>query len=63
MPWNASDAIHSTKKARSKGAKKQWSTVANKVRKESMAKGMSESAASGKAKRIANSAVVKRGKG
>lgn len=62
MPWTSKDATHSTKKAKSKGAKRQWSTVANKVRTEGMKSGMSEGAASGKAKRIANAAVAKRGK-
>ncbi len=31
MPWTMSDAIHKTKKATTSTAKKQWSTVANKV--------------------------------
>lgn len=54
MPWTAKDAVHSTKKAKSAGAKKQWKTVANKVLK--------ESGDDAKAKRIANAAVKKRGK-
>ena len=32
MPWTPKDASSKTKKAASPAAKKQWSTVANKVR-------------------------------
>lgn len=55
MPWSPKDATKHTKKARSPKAKKQWSTVSNKVLKES---GGDE----GKAIRIANAAVAKRRK-
>jgi hypothetical protein len=33
MPWKPSDATHSTKKAKSPKAKRQWSKVANSVLK------------------------------
>lgn len=52
MPWTPKDASRSTKKAKSKAAKKQWSTVANKV--------LAETGDDGEAKRIANAAVKKR---
>lgn len=54
MPWTSKDATRHTKKAKSKGAKKQWSSVANKVLK--------ETGDEAKAVRIANSAVKKRKK-
>lgn len=54
MPWKAGDAGRHTKKAKSGAAKKQWSSVANKVLK--------DSGDEGKAVRIANAAVKKRGK-
>jgi hypothetical protein len=54
MPWTAKDAIHSTKKAKSKGAKKQWRAVANKVLK--------ETGDDAKAKMIANGVIKKRGR-
>ena len=53
MPWKESDAKRHTKKAKSKKRKHQWSTVANKV--------LRESGDEGKAVRIANSAVKKAG--
>lgn len=52
MPWEPKDAGKKTKKAASPGAKKQWSTVANKV--------LADSGDEGKAIRIANAAVAKR---
>ena len=54
MPWHAENAAGHTKKAKSAKAKKQWSKVANKILK--------ESGDEGKAVRIANAAVKKRGK-
>ena len=54
MPWSPKDATHSTKKAKSPAAKRQWSSVANKVLK--------ETGDDAKAKRIANAAVKKRGR-
>jgi hypothetical protein len=52
MPWTMADASRHTQKAKGKPAKKQWSTVANKV--------LAESGDEGKAVRIANAAVKKR---
>jgi hypothetical protein len=53
MPWTPdSGPARHTKKAKSAGAKKQWSSVANKV--------LSDSGDEGKAVRIANAAVKKR---
>ena len=52
MPWSSADATKKTKKAKSPKAKKQWSSVANKVLK--------DSGDEGKAVRIANAAVAKR---
>lgn len=52
MPWKPKDATRHTKKASSPAAKRQWSTVADKV----LAKNGDE----GKAIRIANAAVAKR---
>lgn len=52
MPWGYGDAQRHTHKAKSEGAKKQWSTVANSV--------LHDSGDDGKAIRIANSAVKKR---
>ena len=60
MPWDDNDAQRHTKKARSPGAKRQWSAVANKVRDEKMAAGVPESEAAASAVRIANGAVRKR---
>jgi len=54
MPWTPKDATRHTKKARSAGAKRQWSTVADKV--------LAQSGEDGKAIRIANAAVAKRKK-
>ena len=54
MPWTMSDAPRFTKKATTPAKRKQFSTVANKVLK--------ESGDEGKAIRIAN-AAVKRNKG
>ena len=54
MPWTTKDATRHTKKARSAGAKRQWSTVADKV--------LAQSGEEGKAIRIANAAVAKRKK-
>ena len=54
MPWVSKDAKKHTKKAASPTAKKQWSKVANSVLK--------QSGDEGKAIRIANAAVKKRGK-
>ena len=54
MPWKPSDAKSHTKKAESPTAKRQWSKVANDVRK----RGGSE----GQAVRTANAAVAKRKK-
>lgn len=53
MPWGYGDASRHTKKAKSPGAKRQWSTVANSV--------LHDSGDEGKAIRIANAAVKKRG--
>jgi hypothetical protein len=53
MSWSPDDGpARHTKKAKSPAAKKQWSTVANKV--------LADSGDEGKAVRIANSAVKKR---
>jgi hypothetical protein len=52
MPWTPKDAGRHTHKAKSKGATKQWSAVANKV--------LADSGDEGKAVRIANAAVSKR---
>jgi len=53
MPWKPDDGpARHTKKAKSPAAKKQWSSVANKV--------LAESHDEGKAVRIANAAVAKR---
>lgn len=52
MPWGLSDAPKHTHKAKSKGAKKQWSAVANKV--------LSATGDDAKAVKIANAAVKKR---
>ena len=53
MPWSPNDGpARHTKKARTKGAKKQWAATANRV--------LAESGDEGKAVRIANSAVAKR---
>jgi hypothetical protein len=54
MTWKSEDAASHTHKAKGSKAKKQWSKVANKVLK--------ESGDEGKAVRIANAAVKKRGK-
>jgi uncharacterized protein YdaT len=53
MPWTPEDGpSRHTKKADTPAAKKQWSTVANKV--------LEDSGDEGKAVRIANAAVAKR---
>jgi len=52
MPWTPKDATRHTKKARTAGAKRQWSTVAGKI--------LADSHDEGKAIRIANTAVAKR---
>jgi hypothetical protein len=52
MPWSAADASRKTHKAKSAGAKKQWSATANAV--------LAKSGDEGKAIRIANAAVAKR---
>lgn len=54
MPWASKDATKHTKAAKSSGAKKQWSKAANSVLK--------QTGDEGKAIRIANAAVKKRGK-
>lgn len=54
MPWTMSSAVKHTSKAKSPAAKRQWSSVANRV--------LTESGDEGKAIRIANAAVKKRGK-
>lgn len=54
MPWSPADASGKTKKAKSPAAKKQWSATANAV--------LAKSGDEGKAVRIANAAVAKRGK-
>lgn len=54
MPWKMSDASRHTAKASTPKAKRQWSSVANKV--------LAESGDEGKAVRIANAAVKKRKK-
>ena len=51
MPWGYTDAIKHTKKAKSRHAQEQWSTVANKV--------LHDSGDDGKAIRIANAAIAK----
>lgn len=53
MPWNPKDATRHTHRAKSAGAKRQWSTVADKV--------LEESGDEGQAVRVANAAVKKRG--
>ena len=53
MPWKMSDASRHTKAAKTPAKEKQWSTVANKV--------LQTSGDEGKAVRIANAAVKKRG--
>jgi hypothetical protein len=54
MPWKPKDAKHSTKKAKSAKAKRQWSHVANSE----LRRGVPE----GKAKMIANGVIKKRKK-
>ncbi len=54
MPWTSKDAKKHTKSAGSPKSKKQWSKVANSV--------LQQSGDEGKAIRIANAAVKKRGK-
>lgn len=54
MPWAPESAARKTKKAKTPAAKKQWSTVANKV--------LAKSGDEGKAIRIANAAVKNRKK-
>lgn len=54
MPWTSRSARSHTKKAKSAGAKRQWSKVANKLLK--------SGASEGKAIRIANAAVKNRRK-
>jgi len=64
MPWTPGDGpARHTKKANSPAKKKQWSATANAVRAKAMASGASEEEADGKAIRIANAAVKKRGRG
>lgn len=64
MPWTPGDGpARHTKKANSPRKRKQWSTTANSVRSKAMAAGASEEEADGKAIRVANSAVKKRGRG
>lgn len=53
MPWTVRDALRHTKKARSGGAKRQWSKVANAV--------LRDTGDEGRAVRVANAAVAKRG--
>lgn len=52
MPWKMSDASRHTAKAKTPAAKRQWSSVANKV--------LQQSGDEGRAVRIANAAVAKR---
>ena len=52
MPWKMSDAPRHTAKAKTVPAKRQWSSVANKV--------LAESGDEAKAIRIASAAVKKR---
>lgn len=52
MPWIEKDSARHTKKAKSKGAKKQWSATADAVLK--------KTGDEGRAVRIANAAVKKR---
>lgn len=55
MPWSPSDGpARHTKKAKSPAAKKQWAAAANNV--------LAKTGDEGKAVRIANAAVAKRGK-
>jgi len=54
MPWTSKDATKHTKAAKSPGAKKQWAKTADAV--------LAKSGDEGKAIRIANAAVNKRGK-
>ena len=54
MPWKPSDAKHSTKKAKSAKAKRQWSHVANSVLKRTGDDAL--------AKREANSVIKRRKK-
>jgi uncharacterized protein YdaT len=54
MPWNSKDAKQHTKAATTPGKKKEWAGVANAVLK--------KSGDEGKAIRIANAMVKKRGK-
>lgn len=54
MPWTPKDARHSTKKAKSPKAKRQWSAVANKV--------LAETGDDAKAKIIANGVIARRKK-
>jgi len=64
VPWTASDGpSRHTKKANTPKKRKQWSATANAVRSKAMASGASEEEADGKAIRIANAAVKKRGRG
>jgi hypothetical protein len=54
MPWTSKDAKRHTKAAKSPAAKKQWAKTADAV--------LAKSGDEGKAIRIANAAVNKRGK-
>lgn len=53
MPWSPKDAARHTAKAKSKGAQTQWAAAANKV--------LEDTGDEGRAVRIANAAVKKRG--
>ena len=54
MPWKSGDAKKHTKKADTAAKRLQWARVANRV--------LSETGDEGRAIRIANAAVAKRGK-
>lgn len=54
MPWTAKSASGKTHKAKSPAAKRQWAATANAV--------LAKSGDDGKAIRIANAAVKRRGK-
>lgn len=51
MPWTARNATAKTKKARSKGAKKQWARVANSVLTRTGDEGLAVREANGVVKR------------
>ena len=59
MPWTASEATHSTKKAKTPKLKRQWSKVANSVRRQGLSAGLTEKKASAKARIEANGVIAR----